>query len=247
VTTTTSDTAGDTTGRGSSATPEELAHFNRLASQWWDRDGPFASLHAINSLRMAFVETHSQSGDRRVLDVGCGGGILAEALARSGAQVTALDLAEDVIEVARDHAPAYLGIDYRVADITRFAPEHPGAFDVVTCMEMLEHVEAPGDIIAALAEAVRPGGHVILSTLNRNAKSWLLGIVAAEYVLNMVPRGTHDHRRFIRPGELARMGRAAGLRPIASAGIVYNPLTREFALDAHDLDVNYLMAFVKET
>ncbi|MFP4640030.1 MAG: bifunctional 2-polyprenyl-6-hydroxyphenol methylase/3-demethylubiquinol 3-O-methyltransferase UbiG [Guyparkeria sp.] len=240
-----STTSQDTTA--SSASPEELAHFNQLARQWWDSDGPFASLHAINPLRMAFIEEHSDPGDQAVLDVGCGGGILAESLARSGAKVTALDLAEDVIEVAREHAPEYLDIDYRVADVTRFAPEHDGEFDVVTCMEMLEHVDEPQSIIDALATAVRPGGHVFLSTLNRNAKSWLLGIVAAEYVLGMVPKGTHDHGHFIRPGELARMGRRAGLRPIASTGIVYNPLTREFSLNDRDLDVNYLMAFVKES
>ncbi len=237
----------DSADISSSASPDELAHFNRLAEQWWDHDGPFASLHAINPLRMTFVETHSDAGDSRVLDVGCGGGILAEALARSGATVTALDLAEDVIAVARDHAPDYLKVNYQVADITRFAPEHAGEYDVVTCMEMLEHVEQPERIIESLAEAVRPGGHVFLSTLNRNAKSWLLGIVAAEYLLNMVPRGTHDHRQFIRPGELARMGRAAGLRPVASTGIVYNPLTREFSLHDRDLDVNYLMAFQKDS
>jgi 2-polyprenyl-6-hydroxyphenyl methylase/3-demethylubiquinone-9 3-methyltransferase len=239
------DTAHDPAG--SSASPEELAHFNRLAKQWWDRDGPFASLHAINPLRMAFIETHSAAGDRTVLDVGCGGGILAESLARSGAAVTALDLAEDVIAVARDHAPDHLEIDYRVADITRFAPEHADRYDVVTCMEMLEHVDDPQAIIDALACAVRPGGHVFLSTLNRNVKSWLLGIVAAEYILGMVPKGTHDHGRFIRPGELARMGRRAGLRPITSAGIVYNPFTRSFSLNEHDRDVNYLMAFVKDS
>ncbi|WP_372592264.1 bifunctional 2-polyprenyl-6-hydroxyphenol methylase/3-demethylubiquinol 3-O-methyltransferase UbiG [Guyparkeria sp.] len=231
----------------SSASPEELDHFNRLARQWWDSDGPFASLHAINPLRMAFIEQHSDPGDQAVLDVGCGGGILAESLGRSGARVTALDLAEDVIAVAREHAPDYLDIDYRVADVTRFATEHAGEFDVVTCMEMLEHVDQPQAIIDALSRAVRPGGHVFLSTLNRNAKSWLLGIVAAEYILGMVPKGTHDHRQFIRPGELARMGRHAGLRPIASTGIVYNPLTREFSLNDRDLDVNYLMAFVKDS
>ncbi|MGM0517802.1 MAG: bifunctional 2-polyprenyl-6-hydroxyphenol methylase/3-demethylubiquinol 3-O-methyltransferase UbiG [Pseudomonadota bacterium] len=231
----------------SSASPEELAHFNTLAEKWWDTDGPFASLHAINPLRMAFIEQHSEPGDRAVLDVGCGGGILAESLARSGARVTALDLAEDVIAVARDHAPDYLEIDYRVSDVTRFAPEHADSYDVATCMEMLEHVDQPQSIIDALACAVRPGGHVFLSTLNRNAKSWLLGIVAAEYILGMVPKGTHDHGHFIRPGELARMGRRAGLRPIASAGIVYNPFTRSFSLNDHDLDVNYLMAFVKDS
>lgn len=239
-------TSARTTETESSASPDELAHFNQLARQWWDAEGPFAALHAINPLRMAFIEQHSNPGDQNVLDVGCGGGILAESLARSGARVTALDLAEEVIAAARDHAPDYLDIDYRVADITRFAPEHTGTFDVVTCMEMLEHVESPEAIVAALAEAVRPGGHVFLSTLNRNPKSWLLGIVAAEYLLKMVPRGTHDHRRFIRPGELAGMGRRAGLKPIASTGIVYNPLTRAFLLNDRDLDVNYLMAFVKE-
>jgi len=237
-------TSQDTTA--SSASPEELAHFNQLARQWWDSDGPFASLHAINPLRMTFIEEHSDPGDQAVLDVGCGGGILAESLARSGAKVTALDLAEDVIAVARHHAPEYLDIDYRVADVTRFAPEHAGAFDVATCMEMLEHVDDPQSIIDALAGAVRPGGHVFLSTLNRNVKSWLLGIVAAEYVLGMVPKGTHDHGHFIRPGELAHMGRRAGLRPIASTGITYNPITRSFSLNDRDLDVNYLMAFVKD-
>ena len=240
------DTSTPARPSASSATPEELAHFNTLADQWWDSDGPFASLHAINPLRMAFIERYSDPGDQSVLDVGCGGGILAESLARSGAQVTALDLAEDVIAVARDHAPEYLEIDYRVADVTRFGPEHAGRFDVATCMEMLEHVDEPQAIIDALAAAVRPGGHVFLSTLNRNAKSWLLGIVAAEYVLGMVPKGTHDHGHFIRPGELARMARRAGLRPIASTGIVYNPITRAFSLNDRDLDVNYLMALVKE-
>jgi len=226
-----------------SARADELEKFNRLAERWWDEEGPFGALHAINPLRLEFMARHTDVEGLRVLDVGCGGGILSEALAETGAQVTAIDLAEDALAVARDHADNQgLDIDYRKADILSFADEHAGQFDVVTCMEMLEHVDDPASIVRALGKAVKPGGWVFLSTLNRNPKSWLFAIAAAEYVLNLVPRGTHEHKRFIRPSELSSMARHAGLHPRAMSGIVYNPLTRGYALNDHDLDVNYLLA-----
>lgn len=227
----------------SSARADELLKFNQLSDQWWDHDGAFAALHAINPLRIEFISQHIELGGARVLDVGCGGGILSEGLAQEGAEVTALDLASDALQAAKMHADAHgLTIDYRLEDILTFADAQAGTFDHVTCMEMLEHVDQPQAIVQALAKAVKPGGWVFLSTLNRNPKSWLFGIMAAEYLLKLVPRGTHDHKRFIKPSELASMARHAGLTPVAFTGITYNPLSRSYALNAHDLDVNYLMA-----
>lgn len=227
----------------SSARPDELFKFNQLADQWWDEAGAFAALHAINPLRLGFIEQHTEVSGRRGLDVGCGGGILSEALAHAGAEITALDLAADTLAAARIHAEAHgLNIHYQLADILSFAPAHPHAFDFITCMEMLEHVDEPAAVVQALAHAVKPGGWVFLSTLNRNPKSWLFGIVAAEYLLKLVPRGTHDHKRFITPAELARMARTAGLTPVAFSGITYNPLTQAYAINPQDLDVNYLLA-----
>lgn len=227
----------------SSARADELLKFNKLSDQWWDLDGAFAALHAINPLRIQFINQQVKLPDRRVLDVGCGGGILSEGLAQAGAKVTALDLAADALQAARTHADEQgLAIDYRLEDILTYAQEQAGSFDYVTCMEMLEHVDQPESIVQALAKAVKPGGWVFLSTLNRNPKSWLFGIMAAEYLLKLVPRGTHDHKRFIKPSELAKMARQAGLTPVALTGITYNPLTRSYALNAGDLDVNYLMA-----
>ncbi|MGC8696887.1 MAG: bifunctional 2-polyprenyl-6-hydroxyphenol methylase/3-demethylubiquinol 3-O-methyltransferase UbiG [Halothiobacillus sp.] len=227
----------------SSARADELFKFNQLADQWWDQSGAFAALHAINPLRLDFIGQRAPIQASRILDVGCGGGILSEALAQAGASVTALDLAADTLAAARVHAEAQgLNINYQLADILSFAPAHPGAFDVVTCMEMLEHVDEPARVVHALAQAVKPGGWIFLSTLNRNAKSWLFGIVAAEYLLKLVPRGTHDHKRFITPSELTGMARAAGLTPVAFSGITYNPFTQAYALNPQDLDVNYLLA-----
>lgn len=227
----------------SSARADELIKFNQLSDQWWDEHGAFAALHAINPLRIEFIKQHTQIRDACVLDVGCGGGILSEGLFHEGATVTGLDLAADALKAAKTHAEEYgLPIDYRLEDIIAYAQTQTDRFDIVTCMEMLEHVDQPQAIVHALAKAVKPGGWVFLSTLNRNPKSWLFGIVAAEYLLKLVPRGTHDHSHFIKPSELAAMARQAGLSPVALTGITYNPLTKSYALNAHDLDVNYLMA-----
>lgn len=229
-----------------SARADELDKFNRLADRWWDEEGPFAALHAINPLRMAFIAEHAVIEDMRVLDVGCGGGILSEALSLAGAEVTALDLAADALSAAQRHAHEHdLAIDYRLADVIEFAEEHPGRFDCITCMEMLEHVDDPAQIVQALATVVKPGGWVFLSTLNRNPKSWLFGIAAAEYLLKLVPPGTHEHKRFIKPAELTAMARRARLAPRTLCGITYNPLTKNYALNPRDLDVNYLLACQK--
>ena len=239
------DDAGRTHGfrAAPNADPAELAKFDDLAARWWDPDGEFAPLHRINPLRLGWIEERASLAGARVVDVGCGGGILAEAMARAGADVLGIDLAEASLGVARRHAAeSGVELEYRAIAAEDFADEMAGAFDVVTCLEMLEHVPDPGGVVAACARLVRPGGRVFFSTINRNVKSRLFAIVGAEYVLRLLPRGTHEHARFIRPSELDAYCRRAGLVMDAITGLVYNPLTRRYRLDADDVDVNYLAA-----
>jgi 2-polyprenyl-6-hydroxyphenyl methylase/3-demethylubiquinone-9 3-methyltransferase len=218
----------------------ELDKFDALAPHFWDPAGEFRPLHLLNPVRARFVAERAPLGGARVLDVGCGGGLLCETLARAGARVTGIDLAPGMIEVARLHAAAEkLSIDYRLEDAAALAEAAPAAFDIVTCMEMLEHVPQPAATLAALARLVRPGGAVFISTINRNLKSFMLAIVAAEYLLKLIPRGTHEYRRLIRPAELARWARAAGLRMSEIAGIDFSPFTQAVRL-THDPAVNYI-------
>lgn len=220
--------------------PAELAKFNTSTEDWWSRDGTFKPLHDINPLRHGFVVERAELAGKRVLDVGCGGGIFTETLARAGATVTGIDLAGQALAVARQHAlQSDLEIDYREIAAEDLALEMPGAFDVVTCLEMLEHVPEPSAVVRALGTLVAPAGDVLFSTFNRNPKSWLFGIVAAERVLKLLPAGTHDHSKFITPAELGGYCRDAGLALAALRGMVYNPLTRQYRLD-RSVDVNYL-------
>ncbi|HUF72836.1 MAG TPA: bifunctional 2-polyprenyl-6-hydroxyphenol methylase/3-demethylubiquinol 3-O-methyltransferase UbiG [Gammaproteobacteria bacterium] len=224
------------------AEPAELAKFSRLASRWWDESGPLATLHAINPLRTDYIAARATLDGARVLDVGCGGGILSEALARRGARVVGIDLAGDGIDVARAHAKdAGLAIDYRVTSAEAVAAAEPDAYDVVTCLELLEHVPDPGAIVAACARAVRPGGCVFFSTINRNLRSFLLAIVGAEHVLGLLPRGTHEYLKLIRPSELARAARKAGLDVLDLTGLHYNPLTRSYWF-GDGVSVNYFLS-----
>jgi len=227
--------------------PAELAKFSALAHRWWDPTSEFRPLHEINPLRLAHIERLAGGlAGKRVVDVGCGGGILAEAMAARGAKVTGIDLAEKPLKVAMLHRlEVGSAVDYRLVSAETLADEAPATFDLVTCMEMLEHVPDPPSIVRACARLTRPGGRVFFSTINRNPKSFLFAIVGAEYVLRLLPRGTHDFARFIRPSELARACREAGLRMDDLTGMTYNPFTKAYSL-GRDVDVNYLLGTTRE-
>jgi 2-polyprenyl-6-hydroxyphenyl methylase/3-demethylubiquinone-9 3-methyltransferase len=225
------------------ADPAELAKFSELAHRWWDPDSEFRPLHQINPLRLDWIHGLSALTGKRVLDVGCGGGILADSMARKGADVLGIDLATKALRVAQLHAleAGTQNVQYREISAEAMALEQPAGFDVVTCMEMLEHVPDPASVVSACATLVKPGGWVFFSTINRNAKAFLLAIVGAEYVLNMLPRGTHEYAKMIRPSELAGYCRSAGLDVLHTRGLEYNPLTRRYLLSANT-SVNYLFA-----
>ena len=225
------------------ADPAELAKFAALAQSWWDPKGPSKPLHDLNPLRLRYIERAVSLPGKQALDVGCGGGILSEAMARAGAQVLGIDLSQSVLDVAELHAlEGKVAVEYRAVAAEELAQERPAAFDLLTCMEMLEHVPDPAASVAALAALAKPGGTVIVSTLNRNPLAFAVAIVGAEYIARVLPRGTHEYSKFIRPSELARWGRKAGLELRDLTGISYNPITRSFRL-APNTDVNYLAHF----
>ena len=223
--------------------PAEISKFEGLAARWWDPDSEFKPLHAINPLRLEYIDRLSGGlAAKQVLDVGCGGGLLAEGMAGLGARVKGIDMGEGPLEVARLHLlESGLEVEYERVPAERLAHETPAHFDVVTCMEMLEHVPDPASAVRACADLVKPGGTVFLSTINRNPKSYLFAIIGAEYLLRLLPKGTHDYARFIRPSELARWMRDAGLDGVDQTGLTYNPLTQTYRLDRYDVDVNYMV------
>ena len=228
------------------ADPAELAKFSDLAHRWWDKEGEFRPLHQINPLRLEWIKSLCPLGGQQVLDVGCGGGILADAMARAGAVVTGIDLATKALRVAQLHAleAKTPDVQYREVSVEALALQQPASFDAVTCMEMLEHVPDPASVVRACAALVKPGGWVFFSTLNRSPQSFLFAIVGAEYLLNLLPRGTHEYAKMIRPSELAHYCRAAGLDLQHTRGMAYNPLTQRYSLSS-DTSVNYLFATQK--
>lgn len=225
---------------------EELNKFSELAHKWWDKTSEFKPLHDINPLRLNYIDKAVSLDGKTVLDVGCGGGILSESMALKGAQVTGIDLGEKALKVAQLHSlESGVAVNYRLVSVEELAAEQPERFDVVTCLEMLEHVPEPASVVHACARLVKPGGHVFFSTINRNPKSYLLAVIGAEYVLNMLPRGTHDYAKFIKPSELASWTRTAGLSLQHQVGMSFNPITQHYWLGS-DVSVNYLMHTIKE-
>ncbi len=226
--------------------PDEIAKFEELASRWWDRNSEFKPLHDINPLRVGYIDRIAPLAGKRVLDVGCGGGILSESMAQRGAEVSGIDMGAAPLKVAKLHGlESGILIDYRLITVEQLAEEAPESFDVVTCMEMLEHVPDPASIVRACAQLTRPGGTLFFSTLNRNPKSYLFAILGAERLLKLVPRGTHDFNKFIRPSQLGGWIREAGLRLEDSTGLTYNVLSKTYRLNPRDVDVNYMMAASK--
>jgi len=221
----------------------EIQKFGSQAERWWDRNGEFKTLHDVNPLRISFIQRFIGLQDQRLVDVGCGGGILTEGLAKKGANMLGIDLSEDLIDIADLHGlESGVNASYKKISAEALAEAEPESFDHVVCMEMLEHVPEPGSIIAACAQMVKPGGYVFFSTLNRKPKAYLLAIVAAEHILKMLPAGTHDYKTFIKPSELSQSARHAGLELQGMIGIHYNPLTKNFSL-SDDIDINYIAAF----
>ena len=225
--------------------PLELEKFSQLAHRWWDPGAEFKPLHDINPLRLDFIDRAAGLRGKRVLDVGCGGGILAESMAARGAEVMGIDLADKPLKVAQLHLlESGLPVDYRLVSPETLAGEMPASFDIVTCMELLEHVPDPAVTVDSCARLARPGGHVFFSTINRNLKSYVYAVVGAEYVLKLLPRGTHDYAKFVKPSELAAMCRTAGLTVVSATGMTYNPFARTYALGP-DADVNYILHTAK--
>ena len=225
----------------------EVAKFEALASRWWDRESEFKPLHDINPLRTNYIDRHASLAGKKVLDVGCGGGILSEAMAQRGAYVTGIDMGEAPLNIAKLHAlESGISVKYQQRPVEQLAEEMPASFDVVTCLEMLEHVPDPASIIQACYKLVKPGGMVFFSTINRNPKAYAMAIIGAEYIMRMLPAGTHDYDKFIKPSELTRWCRAADLSVLDMTGMVYNPLTQEYSLKDQDVDVNYLVATRRE-
>lgn len=227
------------------ADPLELEKFSQLAHRWWDPNSEFKPLHDINPLRMGYIDQLAGLAGKKVVDVGCGGGILSEGMATAGADVTGIDLSDKALKVAKLHLlESGKQVDYRKITVESLAKEKPGQFDIVTCMEMLEHVPEPASVIKACTELAKPDGWVFFSTINRNPKAYVYAIIGAEYVLNMLPRGTHEYAKFIKPSELAHMARNANLTSEQIIGMTYNPITKVYALEP-DSSVNYIMAYRK--
>jgi len=223
----------------------EIRKFEALAARWWDPDSEFKPLHEINPLRMSYISRRINPAGKKVLDIGCGGGILAEAMAHHGAEVTAIDMADASLSVAKLHQlESKLEIDYQKSSAEQFAKNHSGEFDIVTCLEMLEHVPEPAKVIQACHDLVKPGGIIFFSTINRNPKSYLFAIIGAEYILNLLPRGTHDYARFIKPSELAAWSRDSDLDLQDQIGMAYNPFTKKYSLE-QNVDVNYIACYTR--